>query len=335
VAIDQAEELLLRSGPTEQRAFLELLRGAPDADGPLWAVATVRSEYFSTSPERVGLAEAIDDTLVIEPLSRAQLGEVIGRPARRSGLEFDPGLIERMIEDTAGGDAVPLLAYTLRELAGRATSTGRISTQSYTALGGVVGALRGRADQVAGELDRLGHGRLVMPTLIQLAAVSGDDEPTRRRVRRSTLNPEEQTIVDAFIDASLLVSDHNPATLDGEPTVEVAHEALLRQWEPLRRAIEADRATLRLRSELERLAADWQEAGNDESYLLRGGRLDTFEQWRNHDDDDQLAPTEQRFLTASRSLANRDVEKTRRSNRRLRMLAGGLAALLIAALLTE
>jgi hypothetical protein len=111
----------------------------------------------------------------------------------------------------------------------------------------------------------------------------------------------------------------------------VAHEALLRQWEPLRRAIEADRATLRLRSELERLAADWQEAGNDESYLLRGGRLDTFEQWR---DDDQLTPTEHTFLAASRSLANRDVEKTRRSNRRLRMLASGLAALLVAALLT-
>jgi len=105
VAIDQAEELLLRSGPNEQQAFLHLLRGALDTDGPLWAVATVRSEYFSTSPERVGLAETIDDTLVIEPLSRTQLGEVIARPARRSGLQFDPGLIERIIEDTAGGDA--------------------------------------------------------------------------------------------------------------------------------------------------------------------------------------------------------------------------------------
>jgi len=146
------------------------------------------------------------------------------------------------------------------------------------------------------------------PADVSLLHLHRDDEPTRRRVRRSALTPQEQTIVDAFIDASLLVSDHNPATLDGEPTVEVAHEALLRQWEPLRRAIEADRATLRLRSELERLAADWQEAGNDESYLLRGGRLDTFEQWR---DDDQLTPTERTFLAASRSLANRDVEKTR------------------------
>ena len=41
---------------------------------------------------------------------------MIARPAQRAGLEFAPGLVERMVEDTAGGDALPLLAYTLREL---------------------------------------------------------------------------------------------------------------------------------------------------------------------------------------------------------------------------
>ena len=61
--------------------------------------------------------------------------------------------------------------------------------------------------------------------------------------------------------------------------VEVAHEALLRQWPPLREAIEADRDLLRLRSELERLAADWQQGQRDDSYLLRGGRLAAIDQW--------------------------------------------------------
>ena len=54
---------------------------------PIWAVATVRSEHLSTSPEQAGLAESIDDTLVLEPLSRSRLGEVIEGPARRAGLE--------------------------------------------------------------------------------------------------------------------------------------------------------------------------------------------------------------------------------------------------------
>jgi energy-coupling factor transporter ATP-binding protein EcfA2 len=117
VVIDQAEELLTRTGAREQQAFLRLLDGALHEDSPVWAVATVRSEFLSTAPDRAGLAEAVDDPLVIEPLSRARLAEVIARPAQRAGLEFAPGLVERMVEDTAGGthsrcSATPCTSFT-------------------------------------------------------------------------------------------------------------------------------------------------------------------------------------------------------------------------------
>jgi hypothetical protein len=64
---------------------------------------------LSTAPERAGLAEVIDDTLVIEPLSRTRLPLVIQQPAQRAGLQFAPGLVEQMVEETTGGDALPLL----------------------------------------------------------------------------------------------------------------------------------------------------------------------------------------------------------------------------------
>ena len=95
---------------------------------------------------------------MIEPLSRARLAEVIARPAQRAGLEFAPGLIERMVEDTAGGDALPLLAYTLRELCQRAGPDGQITSTDYDAVGGVVGALQHRADRLTEELGRRGYG---------------------------------------------------------------------------------------------------------------------------------------------------------------------------------
>ena len=113
-----------------------------------------------------------------------------------------------MVEDTAGGDALPLLAYTLRELCQRAGPDGQITAADYDAVGGVVGALQHRADRLTEELGRRGHGSLVLPTLIQLATVTGQDEPTRRRVRRSAFSAEEQVVVDAFVDARLLTSDH-------------------------------------------------------------------------------------------------------------------------------
>jgi hypothetical protein len=98
VVIDQAEELLTRTGMREQQAFLSLLRDALGDGSPLWVVATVRSEFLSTAPERAGLAEVVDDPLIIEPLSRARLPVVIQQPTQRAGLQFAPGLVEQMFE---------------------------------------------------------------------------------------------------------------------------------------------------------------------------------------------------------------------------------------------
>jgi energy-coupling factor transporter ATP-binding protein EcfA2 len=333
VVVDQAEELLTRTGAHEQQAFLQLLAGALDEDSPIWAVATLRSEFLSTAPDRAGLAEAVDDPLVIEPLSRNRLAEVIARPAQRAGLDFAPGLVERMVEDTAGGDALPLLGYTLHELYQRTGPDGHITADDYEAVGGVIGALQHRADRLADELERRGQGPLVLPALTRLATVTGDEPPTRRRVRCDMFSADEQAVIDAFVDASLLISDQDPADPAGEAVVEVAHEALLRQWPPLRDAIEADRGLLRLRSELERLAADWQHGRRDDAYLLRGGRLAAIDDWANQHPR-ELGPLEREFLQASRGLATRELEATRRSNRRLRALAGGLALLLVAALVT-
>jgi energy-coupling factor transporter ATP-binding protein EcfA2 len=331
VVLDQAEELLTRTGADEQQAFLQLLGGALHADSLVWAVATLRSEFLSTAPERAGLAEAVDDPLIIEPLSRPRLAEVIARPAQRAGLELAPGLVERMVEETAGGDALPLLGYTLHQLYRRAGPEGRITAADYEAVGGVIGALRSRADRLTEELGRRGLGERVLPTLTRLAAVTGEEPPTRRRMRRGAFSADEQQVVDAFVDAALLVSDQDPADPGGEAVAEVAHEALLRQWPPLHEVIEADRELLRLRSELERLAADWQHGQRDDAYLLRGGRLATIDQWAG-EHPGELGPLEQQFLEASRALATRELEAIRRSNRRLRALAGGLALLLVVAL---
>lgn len=334
VVVDQAEELLTLSGPHEQQAFLSLLVGALHRErSPLWVVATVRSEFLSTAPERAGLAEAIDDPLVVEPLSRSRLSEVIAGPARRAGLEFEAGLVERMVEDTAGGDALPLLAYTLSELYDRVGPEGRISSTDYEGVGGVVGALDRRADQVLDELTRRGLGAIVEPTLLKLAAVERRGEPTRRRVERRDLTAEERVVVDAFVEARLLTSSGSSSDSDdgSEGTVDVAHEALLRQWPPLRTAIDEAHEWLERRSELDRLAADWEQSGHDESFLLRGGRLAVFDRWAQERAQD-LSPLERRFLDSSRALAARELETARRSNRRLRILAGGLTAILVLAL---
>ncbi|MGN7250368.1 nSTAND1 domain-containing NTPase [Arthrobacter sp. SAFR-014] len=337
VVIDQAEELLTLSGPREQEAFLNLLSGAVAREGsPVWVVATVRSEFLSTAPERAGLCEAMNDSLVVEPLSRSRLSEVIAGPAQRAGVDYEPGLVERIARDAEGGDALPLMAYTLRVLYERFGVDGRIDGSEYEAIGGVVGALTRRADQILDELTRRGLGSRVLPTLLKLVSVERRGEPTRRRVQRRSLVPDECIVVDTFVEARLLTSAADTTTAaddrkrtngGGQGVIDVAHEALLRQWPPLCRAIGEAREWLERRSELDRLAADWEQGGADESFLLRGGRLAAFDRWSEERLPD-LSPLGRRFLERSRELAARELQAARRSNRRRRILVGCLAVFL-------
>jgi WD40 repeat protein/energy-coupling factor transporter ATP-binding protein EcfA2 len=330
LVIDQAEELLTRTGAEERRAFLALVRDCLHADVPVWVVQTARSEFLSTTPERSGLAEALDDSRVVEPLSPDRLPEVIEGPAALVDLRFAPGLVQRMVRDTDTGDGLPLLAYTLRELYQRVGTGGTVRIDDYEALGGVVGALQRRADRVLAELGRRDHGDMVLPTLMRLVTIEGSGEPTGRRIRRESLSATEAVIVDAFVDARLLSSRREPEP-DGDSVVGVAHEALLRQWTPLRDAIEASRSSLRMRSELERLTGDWDHGQRDEAYLLRGGRLATFDKWAS-DHTGDVSALERQFLEASRALAVREEVRLRRSNRRLRLTVAGLVGFLVLAL---
>ena len=246
----------------------------------MWVVATVRSEFLSTAPDRAGLAEAIDDPLVIEPLSRARLAEVIARP----GPAGWPGVRPRAGRADGGGHrrrgrAAAAGLHPARAVPASRTRGADQRWPTTTPSAASSGALRHRADRLAEELGRRGHGRAggahpapaghgdrrrtSRPAAGSAAARSAPRAGGGGRLRRRP--PADQPI------RRLHGQTHRRA--GREATVEVAHEALLRQWPPLRDAIEADRDLLRLRSELERLAADWQQGQRDDSYLLRGGRL--------------------------------------------------------------
>jgi WD40 repeat protein/energy-coupling factor transporter ATP-binding protein EcfA2 len=330
LVIDQAEELLTRTGAEERRTFLGLVRNSLQEDEPLWVVQTVRSEFLSNTPERSGLAEASDDSLVVEPLSPDRLPEVIEGPAALADLRFAPGVVQRMVLDTRrGADGLPLLAYTLRLLYQRMGRGGTVRIDDYEAVGGVVGALQRQADQVLAELKRRGHGEVVLPTLMRLVTIESSGEPTGRRIQRENLSATEAVIVDAFVDAHLLSSRREPEP-DGDNVVEVAHEALLRQWTPLSDAIEESRSSLRMRSEIERATLDWIAHQRDDSGLLRGRRLAELSSWADLTTD--LGTEERAFLAASSALALREQEGLRRSVRRLQLAVAGLVGFLVLAL---
>jgi hypothetical protein len=327
LAVDQAEELLTRASEQERARFLELLEPSRELEGLIWVVTTLRTEALDRFATDEALAGLIGEPMVVGPLPRGRLAEVIARPAKRAGLAFEAGLVDRMVDDTVGGDALPLLSYTLRELSERAELGRDITHADYDHLGGVIGALQKQADRVTYTLTRQGAGETVLPSLLRLTTIEAGGEPARRRVPRDRFTGYSHDVIQSFVDARLLVA----ASHEDTATVEVAHEALLRQWPPLRQTIEASRRELELRADLERHARDWDTNGRDESYLLRGARLDELAELElgRHG---QVDPLEQDYLAASRARATADIEATRRSNRRLRRLVAALAVLLVAAI---
>jgi AAA ATPase domain len=274
VIVDQAEELITLSGKTERDNFLVLLGRALDADPRLWIILIMRSEFL-TAFLGTEQARLFRDPITVGNLGREALVEVIEQPARRAELTFDPPTLpQRMAADAGGGDALPMLAYALQEMCLAAGSRGVLTADAYHRLGGVTGVLTRQADKVAAELENADLAGPVLPTLLKFVTI-GENEPTRRRVRRSALTGAQWRVAEAFLAARLLTSD----TEGDDAILEVAHEALFRSWAPLRQAIEACANQLRWRADLERWANDWENSGRRDAYLLRDERLKAAQHW--------------------------------------------------------
>ena len=61
--------------------------------------------------------------------------------------------------------------------------------------------------------------------------------------------------------------------------VEMAHDALIRNWSRLLEWIDVDRAGRHVRTRLTAAAGDWKNSGGDPSYLYTGTRLTVSEEW--------------------------------------------------------
>ncbi|MEU8436698.1 AAA family ATPase [Streptomyces sp. NPDC029216] len=276
LVVDQLEELLTLSGPRERAAFAAAVREELARQPRLWLVGTLRSDFLTGFLE-AELAPLVRDPVVIGALEREALHEVVARPGAAAGVSFEAGLVSRIVDDCGGGDALPLLAYTLQELYRLAGGPGSvIGYGHYREAGGVAGALVGQADRIRAEL--LGPGGdggtapdPVVRMLLRLVTVQGE-EPTRRRVARTELTPTEREMADAFVAGRLLTSDAG--------VLDLAHEALLRRWPPLRRAVEEHVEQLRRRGEWERWAQEWEFAGRGEAFLLTGERLAAARAWQ-------------------------------------------------------
>ena len=370
--IDQFEELFtLVDEDVRRRHILDSLLTALNAPrSPLRVVVTLRADFYDRPLQYQPIGELFKQhTEVILPLTRDELTSAIQEPARRVGVGIEEGVVAAMTADVVDQPgALPLLQYALTELF-EERQDHTMSLGSYRAIGGVSGALVQRAEELYANLDAAEQEQ-VRQLFLRLVTLGEGAEDTRRRVRLSELEAlavignqlsengipitDNRLPITEYGEHRILTFDREPTTR--EPTIEVAHEALLSEWPRLRGWLDQSRDDIRMQRRLAAAAAEWEQSNRDEGFLLHGSRLDMFSGWRANSDM-ALTSIETTFLNfslvaqqqrqaAEEARQKRELETAQklaqeqsdraaeqaRSASRLRWLAAGLAVILLLAI---
>jgi hypothetical protein len=335
IPIDQGEELFSAEGREEAEVFLALLRDLlltsasvhPEPSKithpPIMLIA-IRSdsyEWLQTEPKLERVKRGIFD---LQPLARDEYKMVIEGPARRAteaglALKVEPALTEQLLKDMEGADALPLLAFTLERLFVEYGGNGDLRLAEYELLGGLRGSIETAVEEAFAApeekpvvpSDPAQRGRLLRQAFIPwLASVDPETDARKRRVARwQEIPTEAHPLLERLMAARLLIRDKRLIEGDAEESiiVEIAHEALLRQWPSLIVWLDEEAEQLKTTETVKRAAGEWNKHSRGGDWLTHTGeRLGTAEALLQRPDFSQLLGEHGRdYLQACRKKTRR------------------------------
>jgi len=305
LVVDQFEELFtLCRDEFEREAFIDNLVDALtvstiDSTGRsqlLTLVITIRADFYAHLAQYPELRDLVaQHQEYIGPMNTEELRRAIEEPAVQGGWEFEPGLVDLILRDVGEEPgALPLLSHALLETWKR--RSGRTMTlKGYADAGGVRGAIAHTAESVYQALSAEQQA-IARNIFLRLTELGEGTEDTRRRASIDELVPRaEQT--DAVRRVVTLLADARLITTS-EHGVEVAHEALIREWPQLREWLNENRDGLKLHRALTEAAHEWELLERDVSALYRGARLAQTTEWCRTNRE-RINELERLFLEAS------------------------------------
>ncbi len=268
LVVDQFEELL---GTEEGVPFLTQLREVTrHKDSPAIVVGTMRSDFLDRFQRSAPLLDLRYEVLSLGPMSESDIKEIIEEPAKEEDVELEESLVTALIKDAGTQNALPLLAFTMRELWERYSNDKRLTVEEYRdKLGGVQRVVGVAADNVmTSEHMTRDKEQALRAAFLTMMRITDDGRYARRTVKWNDLPKTIHPLLNRFVDARLLVSGRDGA----DDTIEVAHERLFDSWEQLKSWIKENSEALRLRADVENAARTWNEA-KTKDLLWRGARV--------------------------------------------------------------
>ncbi len=340
--VDQFEELFVQThSEDERRHFLDLLvTAATEPNGPLIVLLTLRADFYDRPLAYPAIGKLIPNhQRVVLPMSIDELREVIVKPAALPDVQltFEGDLVGDLLFEVQGQvGALPLLQFTLDQLF-QQRSGRQLTLTAYRELGGVKGALTRQAEEIYTALPSDEHRTLTRALFMRLIDPGVTEQDTTRR--RAALAEFELTdprrthllskVIDVFIAKRLLTTNY----LLGTTTLEVSHEAVIREWPRLAGWVKDAREDIHLQQAISKDAIEWSRRGGSVDWLYRGSQLDEALAWSK-----QNLPSKQEeaFLQAGAAESERqqraeeerklqEVQRQRRYTRRVFLVgAAGL-----------
>ncbi|TDN61159.1 WD40 repeat protein [Paraburkholderia sp. BL10I2N1] len=380
VCVDQGEELFSAEGEEESSRFLSLLAQtlATAKNGGIktidkrqraLAVVAIRTdayEQLQTAPALSGISPRV---FSLPPMERAGFKAVIEGPAARATaaghkLMVQPALTERLLQEAEGVDALPLLAFTLERLFADYGGAGNLRVDDYEALGGVRGSIEAAVESAfvdpgrepAVPADKAERERLLREGFIPwLARVDPLTEERKRRVARWDELPEAaHAVLERLIRHRLLLRDRRKVEAGNEEVtiVEVAHEAVLRQWPTLTTWLDVNADALKTVDAVQRTAQEWQKNERGAAWLAHSGeRLSGAEALLQRSDFERLLgadglsylracrgreevaragrESQLRQIAEEQAQVKEEQARTGRTQRRIQVLTGVIAFILL------
>jgi WD40 repeat protein len=282
IIIDQAEQLFTPKVSAEARAeFLgELHTMSQPSTSTSGAVVVMglRADALGRCVELPELAAAVQSRcMVLRPMSKAELRDVVTKPAKMAGLSIEPGLVDLILHDVATEKnsvhtigRLPLLSHALTGT-WQQRKNNKLTAAGYKTAGGLRGSVETTGEKAWSQLNEEQRG-IARQMLLRLITISEDGyDSCRRELKHELLArlPDAENAADVLetLIAARLLTIH-------DSDVMFTHEIVLRAWVRLAGWIEDDRAHAPIRQRAKTDADAWIEKGCHSSYLQTGAKLE-------------------------------------------------------------
>ena len=332
--IDQFEELYTLVAEQQRQLFLDALLYAVKFAPSFTLVLTLRADFMGKALDYQPMGEALQkySPVLLTSMNPEELAQTIEKPAEKMKVELEEGLTAKLIDDLGKQPGrLPLLEFTLTQL-WQKPNKWYLTHQAYREIGGLEKALAKYADSVL-DLLSVSEKQQAERIFIQLVRPGEATEDTKRKATRREIGEDNWDLVEFLANKRLVVTDWDETTQ--QQTVEIIHEALIREWGKLQRWIEVNRRFRIWQERLQFAVVKWETEKHDRDYLLSGGVLGEAVIWFTDERYSQyLSDSQREFIQESLQAQDREEqkknrqqqEKVRLQKRAIAWLSGGLLA---------